>query len=249
MAGRKSRAQIMANETKQSSMAFTDTPEFKTAVVAEVQRALKDARELASTSANSVDDNFAERLALAIASLNQQMPGAKKFVAPEVVQARKEAREKMTQRIIAARAANQAPRYALKNKVYLDEQIVDPFWIGVDRQQHQTEIEWPGVPSEAMIPLNDVAKDIYALFQESIGTKTDFLDDRPLRMTAGGLVVHGAPRPTRQTGVRMGGDGKEEGGQGLRVAHRDGGRMLNVLGTVAPPARENSIYPEQRGAR
>lgn len=229
-------------EAKQSNLGFPDTPEFRAAVAAEVAKQLQTARQMAGSSAESAGDaTWADQLALAIGTLHDQRPGAHRFVAPEILRSRQEARERMIKLLADARAQGKVPRYTLTAKVYLDEVLVDPMWIGVDRMQHQTEIEWPGVPNEAMRPLqgDDLAQAIYVEFRAAIGSKTEFLDERPQRLTAGGLVVHGAPRPTRDTGMRQSGEVNPTH-EGLRVPHRGGEKLINILGTVAPPARQNA---------
>lgn len=241
---------------EQQKLSLADTPEFKAevarAVQAEVAKSLAAARETAGTAIDGGDAKFAEKLALAIASLQEQGPGAKKFVAPELLQARAAARERMMELIVEARASKIVPRYSLRAKVFLDEVLVDPMW--VEPRTHITRptvIEWPGVPNEAMRPCtdhlaspdgedegkpryraaNEIADAIYKEFRASIGSKTPYTVDRPQRVTAGGLVVHGAPKgPKRETAAPA-------AQEGLRIAHRS--RGINVLGTVAEPAREN----------
>jgi hypothetical protein len=115
-----------------------------------------------------------------------------------------------------------------------------------------TIIEWPGVPNEAMRPAldhlatedadakprfkvaNEMAERIYREFKDSIGSKTQFQLERQQRVTAGGLVVYGAPKNNRsQVNAPV-------AHEGLRVPHREK-RGLNILGTVAEPARENMV--------
>ena len=153
-------------------------------------------------AANSHDDggdaSWVAKLAAEIAQLNNQGPSAKIYVSPDVLAQRKVSRKMMVESIIAARAQGDKPRYALRNKVFLNERLIDPFWIGADRQQHRTEIDWTGAPNESMIPINASAKEIFGHFKASIGSKTPVTDDRPISVTAAGLTVHAAP-PKRRT--------------------------------------------------
>lgn len=217
-------------------------------------------KQLADTrgkpSAGEGDAEWAESLAMAISNLTQQGSGFNKKIAPEVLRNRELARDKMIDVIVKARADGQKARYALKAKVFLNERKIDPFWVGPDHLHHRTEIDWTGIPSEAMIPLNAVAKEIYGLFRESIGTATKFLDKRETHVTANGLTVYGPPR----AGRRMGGDPNERrpaDRQGnapdgfeddLALPHRKPGGLINMLGTAHPPVREDISYA-QRGER
>lgn len=233
----------------QKKLEFTEL-EFQSAVRAEAQKAVREMLAEHRATARSTDDgndaSWVAKLAAEIAQLNNQGPSAKIYVAPEILAQRKAARQKMVEALIAAKANGEKPRYALRNKVFLNERLIDPFWIGADRQQHRTEIDWTGAPSEAMIPRNQVAKEIFGHFKDSIGTKTPFVDDRPLAVTAGGLTVHGAP-PKRRTDQGVG-DNAAEFTDDLAIAHRQGGRPdgnLHVLGTLHPAVQEG--VPGNRG--
>lgn len=208
-----------------------------------------EAERVATTSPSDSDRQFARGLATAIAELGDQGVGRGKRVSPEVMAAREEARQRMISLIIEARAKGDVPAYRLKHKVYLDERIVEPVWIAPDHTQRHTEIDWPGVPNHAMIPINDVAHAIHVAFMESVGSNvaTPMDDLRDLSVTAGGLVIKGGPR----SAPRMIGDAAEaqhvgqgtSGGEGLRVRGRQrAGTVVEtrVLGTVAEPARQNA---------
>lgn len=231
------------------------TPEFHTAVSAAVAAAIPALKQqiLANITAaradapaapgSSSDQAFAEGLAMALAQLTDQGTGRRR-VAPEVIRARSEARERMTKLLVKAHAAGAIPSYRLKAKCYLDEVLIDPVWIGADHMQHPTEIDWPGVPNSAMVPINDTATEIHKAYLESVGSvpKEDEVPDGEFRVTAGGLVVRGRPVPQRaQTGLRNG--APTAGDQGLRIKHKEQApgkfKEVRVLGTVAQPARES----------
>ena len=254
---------------------FTNTPEFRAAVAKAAAQAAVIMRDqiladlkgagigpqgpIEHTAAPAIpqDRDFAGALAMAIAELTDQ--GRTKRLAPEVMRARLAARDLMHELIAQARAdwrncmqrgdADEAeafmPAYQLRNKVYLDEVLVDPIWIAPDHTQRATVIDWPGAPSEAMIPVNDVAKAIFKAFQDSIGTVPKGLQipDQPgkqLYATSGGLVVHGRAPLRRETGARQDSD-RGPVGEGLNIRHRGGAgsyREVNILGTVATPARQ-----------
>lgn len=194
------------------------------------------ARPVATASAD--DPGFhglAEGLAMAIAELNDQGTGRKR-VAPETVKKRSDARERMTELIHAARARREIPTYILVNKVVLDEQLIEPMWIAPDKSVKRTEIGWPGVPNEAMKPLNAVAEDIFAAFLESIGSAGP-QENRNLRVSPNGVVyMDGRSRQPARTIVEQ-----EPNGEGVQVLGRgDGGVRVTkqVLGTWAAPAVE-----------
>ena len=242
---------------------ITETPEFKKAVADAVAAAVPDivARLTAGGATTSADQGFAERLSMAIAQLTDQGTG-RRHIAPEVLRAQSAQRKKMLDLILEARIAwsearargDEAamaaamPTYTLRAKVFLDEVRVDPFWIdSKTHMQMPTQIDWPSVPNEAMIPANDVAKTIFAAFSGSIGTLQE-IDRQPeaqYHTTRGGLVVKGPPpRGVPQTGAGSRTPGQPESGEGLRIKHRGDGmgefKELRVLGTVAQPARQSA---------
>lgn len=255
---RKPRAADAAKNTAASSTAsaspaaFQNSPEFQAALAAGIAQALPLLREQilsnlgqargADAPAAAGDVAFADALATSIARLGDQGVG-RKHVSPEVLRQRAEARALMTQLIVEARARGEIPRYQLKHKVYLDEVLVDPVWIGSDHVQRPTEIEWPSVPSEAMRPANEVAEGIFKAFSDSIGTvPADHQQPtRANRVTAGGLVIHGRPIPPSPAHADPASGLSGEGG--LRIPHlqRAGQyKEVSVLGTIAAPARQQA---------
>src|SRR5208337_1667348 len=179
---------------------FTDTPEFRAAVAKAAAQAAVIMRDqiLADLKASGIgaptgpiepasapgipqDRDFAGALAMAIAELTDQ--GRTKRLAPEVMRERLAARDLMHKLLMQAKvdwreakrngdkdSDRYMPTYELRNKVYLDEVLIDPIWIAPDHTQRATVIDWPGAPNEAMIPLNDIAKAIHKAFSDSIGT-------------------------------------------------------------------------------
>lgn len=193
---------------------------------------LNTAREGAGTTAQGGDMQFAQGLALAIANLANQGQNAKVYVDPAVLAERAEARERMTDAIIAAQAENRLGRYQLRSKVFLNERLIEPFWM--DKQTSRpTEIEWSGVPSEAMVPLNETAKEIHKLFLASIGSKTDlYTPDGKAKLTPRGhVVIHGRPAAARATAPGY--------TDSLNLpSGRTPDGLLHVLGTVVAPVQD-----------
>ena len=246
--GRKSNAQRAAEAA--AAIPVMETAEFKAAVAEAAAKAvegilstLNAGREVAGTTeapAASIDNRFAEGLAMALAQLTDQGTGRKR-VAPEIIRKRGEARDLMEALILEARAKGRVPKYRLRNKIYFDEMLVDPMYIDRSTKAAMpTMIEWPGVPNEALVPENDVAKDIHAAYLESIGSVAKEVVSAQY-VTAGGLVVNGRAPARREVG------GGASAGEGLRIAHRSGSGnedvLINVLGTVAAPARQSAASP------
>lgn len=234
-------------------------PDFQKAVAAEVARQvatlvpvllaqLAEKRGGEPAQPSAADTGWAEALAVAIAQLSDQGTGRGRRIAPEVLKARSEARERMVAVIIDVRSKREKPLYGLKSKVYLSEILIDPVYIDrATKEQKQQEIEWMGVPNEAMIPLNDAARRIYKEFAESIGTlmvedANALADRKGHSVTAGGLVIRGGSLATRPVDVARDPLAALDDGNGLSIRGNAGGgignqREVRVLGTVAAPAR------------
>lgn len=220
----------------ESIASIKDHPEFQAAVAEAVAKSIPQIiaqlqldRGQPSTAA---DDGWMKQLAMQIAELSDQGSKRKK-VAPEVMEFRRVARIRMEDLIAEYAAEGRIPKYSLRNKVYLDEMLVQPIWIGADHIQRPTEIDWPGTPNEAMLPVNEEANAIFAAFIDSIGSIVKAVPDLPTRVTPGGLVVNGQAVERKQVG-----DGR--GANGLRVNGRttpSNVNLTNVLGTVAAPAQ------------
>jgi hypothetical protein len=173
--GRKSREQIEA-EAAEKTAAMTQSPEFKKAVadsvtsaLAELMPQLSAARQSAGTASESGDRSLMQELAMAISQLTDQGSGRSR-VAPEIIQQRADARKRMTDLIIEAYAEGKVATYQLRNKIHVDDRIIEPFWIRSDHTSQPTEIDYPGIPNEAMVPMNDTAKAIFGAFKDSIGS-------------------------------------------------------------------------------
>lgn len=245
---------------EQTRAAITDSLEFKAAVAAEVAKAsagliqaevakIIDSLKGQSSDASSSDKRFAETLALAFAQLNEQGNG-RKYVDPKVLRERQEARDLMRQLIIAARKEGIVPSYRVTAKTLLDNQVVEPFWVDKSHTAQSTEIDWPGVPNEALIPLNESAKGIHGAFLASIGSRPasvlgavpDATMDMEYGTTAGGLVVKAGAIPRANRRPSEGRPLSDVQGEGLALHHRnEPGRYVEkrVLGSIAEPARQS----------
>lgn len=242
MAGRKKRIETMTEATP-----LAETQEFKDAIASATAAAIAAAiptivaqlsQAKGGIPVDPGEQSWAQGLAMAIAQLNDQGTGRKR-VAPEIVKARDEARVEMVNRLIAAKAAGEMPLYTLRNKVYLDEVLIDPIYMdAATKAPRATEIGWPSVPSEAMVPANDVAKGIFEMFSKSIGSAEWSKKPDTFGITVGGLVVkNGAVQPKRAVPSA---DGYVKT-EGLTITHKGGEKNFKevpILGTVAQPARQ-----------
>jgi hypothetical protein len=257
-----------------AEVAKANAASIASAVQAEVAKIIGSLKDQGSDVSPS-DKRFAETLAMAFAQLNEQGNG-RKYVDPKILRQRSEAREKMRQLIIAARKNHQAainaavdrlgrvlteaeltkisadhvPSYTVVAKTLLDDQVVQPFWVDSAHIMQSTAIDWPGVPNDAMRPLNEVAREIYGAFVESTGSRAESkngvvpdvaLDDQ-FGVIGNGLVVRNGAIPAYNRKSNEGRTMSEVGGQGLSLHHKNqSGRAVlkNVLGTIAEPAMQN----------
>ena len=267
--GRKSREQI-EQEAAEKTAAMTQSPEFQAAVAASVQAALADilpklqaAHTTAGTAPQGDTADFANQLAMAISQLTDQGTGRSR-VAPEILDARRKARDRMINLLIEARAEGKTATYQLKNKIHLDERIIEPVWIDAHHTARPTEIDFPGVPNEAMIPLNDTAKAIFEAFMESIGSVAGgkgrdghaLPGMETLAVTPKGVVVRNGAVSRTMAAKAVVSEGPMQsayepeapqvngaGPEPTVKIHHEGqpGRYkdVNILGTIQQPARQS----------
>lgn len=236
---------------------INETPEFKAAVAEAIAAATPSiAAEAAKAAVAQMSSDLLtrvkpqdapgltdsgglfERLALAIAEVSDQGTQRKR-VAPEILAARLKAQERAHDRILQARKDGEKPEYRLVSKVYLNEQLIEPFMPGPDKRPIPTEIIWTGMPNDAMRPLNQVAREIYGEFRASIGSTEPIkgADNRPVSMTRNGLVIKGLGAAQRR---EVSAPAPFEDDLGLKNQHDPTAPFIHVLGTVAPAARQNS---------
>lgn len=209
-------------------------------------------------------EDFAGRLAMAIAELSDQ--GTRRVrVSPEVAAQRQKGRDRMVrlinearQRVIelgldrdleAAQAQGLVPEYKVRVKIYLDERLIEPFTVGRDKIARPTEIFWFGIPNEGMIPSNDLAKSIYAEYRTWLGGERQQVkgeDLRPMSVTAGGLTVKGEISRRKVVGSLDASFVEDtvtapalDGLLSIRSPVDPNAREVNILGTVASPAKQN----------
>jgi hypothetical protein len=115
----------------------------------------------------------AEALGKSIAINTAKLAG-KKSVDPDIVVAREKKWAEMEAEISAAITNGERAEYKLvrDKTVFLPAgkgyTMIESHFQGSDRMWHETVFAWPGIPNEAMIPVNETAKRIHALFLKAI---------------------------------------------------------------------------------
>lgn len=237
----------------------TETAEFKDAVakvaadaVASALGNLQGKFQAAGGEQTPGNTDWMQQLAITLAEIGNQGTG-RKTVAPHILKQRADARERMIELILAAKAARRPATYQLRNKVLLNNRLIEPFWIASDHTTKPTEIDWAGIPNDAMVPVNDTAKAIHQAFLDSIGTAEKVVPEERLGITPNGLVVRNAAvtaTTMKRTDATAGqpaaeapqvGAGEFGEDESLTVHHTNQpGRYkeVNVLGTIQEPARQ-----------
>lgn len=252
------------------SVPLSESPEFRAAVAKALQDALPDflAKLPASTAPAPAADlqSLFSQMALSIAQMNDQgtsrMPGQR--VAPEVLEQRRLARERMTDILIEVRNELRAaknsggkeafkaarakflPRYRLIAKCYLGETLYEPLVMDpATKQPVPVMISWTGEPNDAMQPVNDIAKRIHTEFRASRGATARVVDtsDRQYWMSAEGHVIKGTAPARRAVTLE---DPEEfvdaveaDDDFSLPPLKDPNAAYIPVLGTIAPPAMQN----------
>ncbi len=226
---------LMERPEVQSAIADA-TARAVAAVLAKMQaEAGPVAAPLASAAAALSDRSLVEALALAIGEMNDQgRPNARRTVAPAVLAARNAARDAMVTAILRARAMGHVPEYALTASVYLSETWIKATWIASDHVERARRIKWPGVPNQAMRPMDAIAHEIYGHFCDSIGASASPQAKDPLTQGFKILNTDGQPPETGQGQGATGPDAVQIGGRAPQDALI---QPIHILGTVAEPAR------------
>lgn len=183
-----------------------------------------------------------EHMGMTLADISAQGVGVQKPIPPEVIRAREEARGLMIERIIRAKRDKEIARYRVNAVIQADfgragQALVQPFWEDRDKVKQPTEIDWPGIPNSALVPLNEVAKEIMALYRDSVGNMGRVSAAEELK-AIGPAFVHGAGGLIKKRDAPGQFDLEPEEG-GVKVHNRGGRgatRRVNVLGTIAEPA-------------
>ncbi len=255
MAQQQAASPAVPPEPTPAAVDLTATPEFKAAVNEAVQQALAQFKTSLMGDAGDAkkpegEDNFAfaRQLAMAIGEVADQGTNRKR-VAPEILAQRAEAHERCVALLMKARAEGKKPEYRLTSKVNLNEQLIEPFMRGSDGKPKPTVIRYSGMPNDAMVPLNDVAKAIYREYSLSIGSvEAERKAADRMWMTPEGVVIVGngparraLPGFNDTTGI--GPQVEDEFPEELGIIDNADPRSAThrVLGTVAAPAVRNEL--------
>lgn len=239
--GRKSREQLAAEQdardteinAKVDAQVAQRMAGFEDKILAQLA-AIRSGAETPAQSTPAGDKSFASNLALAIAQLSDPT-NKRRVVAPEVMKAREEARERMTQLLAEAFATGQIPVYIARQKMYLKEVKVEPqYQDPATKRMVDQEINWHGIPNEAMIPMNETAKAIHKEFLLSIGSAGLSQAKIAPWVLCNGEILRGHNRHTNEVGNGGGDDPRRAGGMDPRGTKTD---TIRVLGTAAAPAR------------
>ena len=160
------------------------------------------------------------------------------------------ARDKVTKARSEGDKATEAkwlPEYRVVAKIYFNERFIEPFKRLPDKTVASNEIVWTGMPNDALRPINDIARKIYTEFKASIGSteKLASADNRPVWITAQGLIVKGEP-PRRREGYS---ESLPSFSEEVEVKHDNNdpsAPYVHVLGTIASPAKQNFAEQHKR---
>jgi hypothetical protein len=246
---------------------ITQTPEFASAldkaVAAALEKALAGVKAFGAMpeSPNSAAEMM-NNLAMALQEINGQGSN-KQVVDPAVMRQRAESWNRCVQLILASqeraekliargdeRAARDArPRYRVLHPCYLGDRIIQPYRVGRKQEAIPQEITYSHPPNMSLLPLNDVAKEIFAEFRASIGNmvKVASATDQLASITAGGLIVYGKSINHRTLGSGdtidaddlSYADDDRPSNDGLEIIDNKDPRNKDrrVLGTIAEAAR------------
>lgn len=238
---------------------ITKTAEFQDAVAAAVSAATQDIvtrlaglRMDSGVQASDGDHDMISKLALSIGEIANQTSG-RVIVAPQELERRAKGRSRMISILQRVHDHGLIPEYKLTSETYLNDALIKPFENDATGAIKQVEIEWDGIPNEAMVPANEIAEEIYDAFVQSIGGFTDAAKgakNEPYWVTKNGLTIKGrggsrrtvgslgdshrpnvpdAPAPTFAS--RFSKKGNPNDPTAAKV---------NVLGTIASPAAQNA---------
>ena len=209
---------------------------------AKLDAAMQSMMDLISPPSGQGGGGDMRQLAMAIAEISDQGKKSRR-VAPEELAKRKDARGRLDTMLHEMKARGEVPEYRVKRKVQLDAGgiigtfLIEPKWVDpVSKAQKHTTIKFPEIPNEAMEPINEHAKRVFAVFTASIGG-VELVNERQ-RVTPSGVVIVEGHAPRSQSQV---GGVQETPTTGLEITGRgQPGEVVQtrVLGTIADPARQ-----------
>ena len=167
---------------------------------------------------------------------------------------RRTARRSMLQGLADAAADGVLPRYRVRDKVFLDNQIIEPFTVTGPGQISAVVIGWSGEPNLQLEPIGDPAIEIMQNYIISIGATpgraelgyTEIPNETPHWVTPAGLVIEGSgPELSRRTHPIPDERSINTGALNIRLPDLPPGaidpraKSVHILGSILPPAKQN----------
>lgn len=231
--------------------------DFDTAVAAAVDAKFEAFRDelLKATASNSglgLLGPVMEQLGMKIADIADQNNGRiGQRIDPEILRQRETARTELVETLETLQRSNadlrarglepELPFYRLKNVIQLNHSAIQPFYIDpATKSAKETEIGFDGIPNEAMIPINDLAKRVYAIYRTWIGNLKKVVPEDRLGITSTGVTVRNGAVQTRME-MRRGDENAADLASrtpNVTVSHLQKGRgtAKHILGSIHPPA-------------
>lgn len=250
MAGRRSREQIEADELSREEEINARVDQRVKALFADLKAEIMGATPgagvaspVASVAEGGSNHGMSAVLSDLVVAMKKVMDpqSQRRIFSPEEISAMERARNEMIRLLIEVDERREKPIYALRQKTFLGEQLIEPqYQDPTTKAMVRQKIIWNRVPNEAMIPVNDWAKKIHAAFMASIGGASMNKNITSSFVLHGNFIRQSAPEDVAPVGnaqpvnVSVGGDDLEP---------VDYSKPMNVLGTIAAP-----VVPNQ-GAR
>lgn len=246
---RKSNAQIEAEaEARQAEIAEKATAQAMhmfQGVMAEMMSKIAGApRPEGAASTPDADRNLAESLTHAMLKASATPAKRASLVDPEEQAARDLAKKAMVELLIKLNAEKVMPIYRVTRKTYLAEMVIDPqFRDPATKQVVDQEINWRGVPNQAMTPVvreprTDMeakcikaGEDVHALYRRYLGVPVFSQNAPSLWVTNGKEILRANPSPGLVPVAPM-----APGEDPRRLGQSPGAQTVRILGKTADPA-------------
>ena len=206
---------------------------------------------------------FASQLAQAIAQLSDRDQGIKRIPA-ETLAKWAHARAKLEEVIVRNQMAADElvkkaeaegeehafspnwPQWEIVGKIALDEHVTEPFTVNpTTKMPEPATAYYLGIPNLAMRPMNKAAREVFDLFVASIGAEGEVSatsgSSKNYWLSARGQVIDGMGGiPVSADRHRKVNTKQLRGRLGPGQFH-PGADTINVLGTIAAPARQTTV--------
>lgn len=222
---------------------ITKSPEFIAALQQMQQTMLASMTTILAASQGAPGKDTISELTAAIVGMNDPK-NLERRITPAEAERRKAGFEAMGVLITQMRAEHATAKYQVVSKVYLTDQLIEP-WVALGNGVWaENEVFWNGVPSPGLRPLDDRAKAIFEQYLIYIGGSTKNqagVIEQPT-WVQGGIVMMGTPT---QTATARGGvkqvqplDLTALGPTSVKsTADNPNATAIRVLGSIAEPAR------------